>query len=170
MMKTVELLVCSFGASFGLGIVFRMEKKYLALAGLGGMLTRIVYLILLTFTENAFIYSFFAAMAASLFAEFLAGLTKKPSTVFLYPSLIPMIPGRLIYETAVGLLRQDAEATAEYGIQCILALAGLGLGFAVITMVLYYQRNYLHLEAVKDLAKEVLPIEIVHEENKEDGE
>lgn len=82
MVNAIKLIICSFGASLGFGIVFRIQKKYLLYAGLGGALTRCVYLILLNFISESFIYSFLAAMAAALYAEFMAVRAKTPSTVF----------------------------------------------------------------------------------------
>ncbi len=78
MMEAVKLVICSFFSSFGFGIVFRIERKYLLVAGLSGALTRIVYLVLLQITPEPFISCFLAAVAASIFSEFMASTTKTP--------------------------------------------------------------------------------------------
>ncbi len=156
MTDNVMLVIYSFFASFGLGIVFRIEKKLLLYAGLGGALTRIVYLYLLSTVSESFIYSFLAALCASLYAEFMAWYKKRPSTVFLYPSIIPLIPGSLLYHTVVGILLKDTEKMMANGEQCIHALVGLGIGFVIASMVVHYKRNYLHLRKLRVL-KRVIP-------------
>ncbi len=163
MKDTVILVLCSFGASFGLGIAFRVEKRFLFWAGFGGALTRVIYLLLLQVTDQSFVYSFFAAMAASLYAEIMAARTKRPSTVFLYPSIIPLLPGRLLYFTVIGMFMQDSAMISEYGIASLYSLIGLGLGFVAISMVMYYKRNFLHLQRLRDLAK-VLPNSVKNNE------
>ncbi len=153
MIASVELVIFSFGASLGLGIVFGIERKYLIFAGLGGALTRVVYLFLYAFTSQTFFISFFAAMAAALYAEFMAVRTKRPSVVFLYPSIIPLIPGSLLYYSVVGVIIRDSQMVSENAFKCIYSLLGLGIGFAVVSMVMYYQRNYLHVKQLKNIAK-----------------
>ncbi|MCD8013965.1 MAG: threonine/serine exporter family protein [Lachnospiraceae bacterium] len=141
MVNAIKLIICSFGASVGFGIVFRIQKKYLIYAGIGGAITRCVYLILLQFISESFIYSFLAAMAAALFAEFMAVYAKTPSTVFLYPSIIPLIPGDLLYYTVVGLILQDTERISQNAVKCIHSLLGLGIGFVIVSMFMYYKRR-----------------------------
>ncbi|MCD7834898.1 MAG: threonine/serine exporter family protein [Lachnospiraceae bacterium] len=152
MVEAVKLVIVSFFASVGFGIVFRIERKYLVYAGLGGALTRLVYLILLQLIPESFIYSFLAAMAAALFAECMAIYTKNPSTVFLYPSIIPLIPGTPLYYTVVGLVLQDTERIRANAVTCVHSLLGVGIGFVVVSMVMYYERHYraLHWKKLRE--------------------
>ena len=107
MVETVKLIIFSFTASLGFGIVFRIGKKNLLWAGTGGALTRCVYLLLPEVIDQRILYSLLAAMFAALYAETMAMRQKMPSTVFLYPAIIPLIPGDLLYNTAVNLLLRD---------------------------------------------------------------
>lgn len=146
MTEAIKLIICSFAASFGFGIVFRIEKKYLILAGLSGALTRFVYLLLMQYISESFIYNFLAAAAAALFAELMAIYTKNPSTVFLYPSIIPLIPGGALYYSVVGLMLQNNEYISGYLALCIHSLAGLGLGFVTVSIIMHYKRRYLRIK------------------------
>ncbi|MCD7918484.1 MAG: threonine/serine exporter family protein [Clostridiales bacterium] len=142
MMEAIKLVFCSFCSSFGFGIVFRIERKYLLIAGLSGALTRIVYLLLLQITPEPFISCFLAAMAASIFSECMAVTTKNPSTVFIYPSIVPLLPGGTLYYTVVGLMLQDTEMVAANAAPCLHSLAGLGIGFIIISIFMHYRRTY----------------------------
>ncbi|MCD7737246.1 MAG: threonine/serine exporter family protein [Lachnospiraceae bacterium] len=146
MREAAKLIICSFGSSFGLGILFQIRKEYLIYAGLGGALTRFVYLLLLQCTGESFIYNFFAAMAAALFAECMAVYTKNPSTVFLYPSIIPLIPGKSLYYTVIGLVLQNNALIGENIMLCFHSLAGLGIGFVIISIFMHYQRIYRRIQ------------------------
>lgn len=142
MMEAVKLVVCSFFSSLGFGIVFRIERKYLLVAGLSGALTRIVYLLLLQVTSEMFIVCFLSAVAASIFSEIMAVRAKNPSTVFIYPSIVPLLPGGTLYYSIVGLMLQDSELIAANVVPCIHSLAGLGIGFIVISIFMHYRRTY----------------------------
>ncbi|GFI17607.1 hypothetical protein IMSAGC009_02779 [Lachnospiraceae bacterium] len=142
MVETVKLIIFSFMASLGFGIVFRIGKKNLLWAGAGGALTRCVYLFLLEVIEQRILYSLLAAMFAALYAETMAMRQKMPSTVFLYPAIIPLIPGDLLYNTAVNLLLQDMPQMLDNAKNCVLSLAGMSIGFVLISTFTYYRRIY----------------------------
>lgn len=153
MAENLELILFSFGASFGFGIVFRIEKKSLLWAGLGGGLTRCVYLLLVQVTSNLFIQSLLAAMFAALFAEIMAMRKKMPSTVFLYPAVLPLIPGSLLYYICVNLILGDMEATLSYVSSCALTLAGICLGFVLVSTFTYYRRIYYFQKNIESIVR-----------------
>ncbi|MDO4337355.1 MAG: threonine/serine exporter family protein [Eubacteriales bacterium] len=142
MVENIKLVLFSFTASAGFGIVFRIEKKNLLWAGVGGALTRCVYLFLLGTVDERFVYSLLAAMFAALYAEIMAMRRKMPSTVFLYPAIIPLIPGDLLYNTAVNLILGDTPEMISNAVSCAVTLAGMSLGFVIISTFTYYRRIY----------------------------
>ena len=141
-LENLELIAVSFGCSFGLGFVFRIPKRDLLWAGLGGALTRVVYLIMLEVSDNTFIQTLFAAMVAALFAEIMAMRRRSPSTVFLYPAILPLIPGGTMYYIALNIILSEQEAAIGYTWDCLLALFGMCLGFVVVSTFTYYRRIY----------------------------
>lgn len=142
MIENIELIVLSFLASFGFGIVFRIERRFLFWAGLGGALTRIVYLILMAITDERAFFMAFAAMFAALYAQIMATVMKTPSTEFLYPSIVPLIPGDLLYDAVVGIVLYDSGRAMESGIKLVVALFYMSLGFTVISSAAHYSRRY----------------------------
>ncbi|MCD7882664.1 MAG: threonine/serine exporter family protein [Lachnospiraceae bacterium] len=146
MMDSIKLVFYTFGSALGIGAVYQVRREYLLYAGLGGALARIVFLLVKSCTAESFIYNFFAAMAAALYAECLAYLTQNPSTMFLYPSIIPLTPGRAFYFTVIGLILRNVDYINEYLVTCVHSLVGMGLGFAVVSVVMYYQRRHRRLQ------------------------
>jgi uncharacterized membrane protein YjjB (DUF3815 family) len=141
MMANVELVILSFLASLGFGIVFQIRRENLFLAGLGGALIRIVYLIFMEFIPYRIVYVGLAAFCASVYAEFLAIKKKMPATVLLYPAIVPLIPGDLFYYTMVGIVINDQQMFLDYAWQCLLALAGISVGFVLSSSILHYIRQ-----------------------------
>lgn len=142
MVENIQLVIVSFFASFGFGIVFHIEKKHLFWAALGGALTRCVYLILLNTMEDRLTYSILAAMFAALYAEIMATYKKTPSTLFLYPSIIPLIPGDLLYNTMMGVVLRNVDMIASNAKNCVLTLIGMSVGFVIVSTITYYKRIY----------------------------
>ena len=134
------LVLLSFAASACFGAVFQIEKKDLWLAGLGGALTRIV-LLLLTPLLPRLIYMTVSAFAASLYAEFLATVQKKPSTYFVYPAIIPLIPGDLFFYTLLGIYTENKEMVMTNGYNCVFSLASMSFGFVLSFVAAHYFRK-----------------------------
>ncbi len=135
------LTVLSFFASTGFAIGFNIPVKDLWLAGLGGLLTRIALITLSGAGLNRLLFMTLAASVAALYAEFLAVKRRQPSIYFVYPSIIPLIPGDLFFYALAGLYMKDIDFVINNGINCILSLSGLSLGFVLSSTVSHYVRR-----------------------------
>lgn len=131
MIGNIELVVLSVLASIGFAIVFQVGKKDLILAGVGGGVTRIFYLIFMSFIPNRIVYVALSALIAALYAEIVSGIKHVPATYFMYPTMVPLIPGDLFYYMCVGVITSNVDMFKQNAIQCTLALVGLSVGFVV---------------------------------------
>ena len=141
MTNPVYLVILSYFASVGFGVVFMIPPKDLWLAGLGGALARAALVSLTPITDNRLLYVTLAAMAAALYAEFLAVTRKQPSTYFVYPSIIPLIPGDLFFFALAGLYLGDKQGVETNGINCLISLAALSIGFVLSSTVAHHIRR-----------------------------
>ena len=139
------LVVLSFLASASFGVNFRIGVHDLWLAGLGGALTRVVFLLLTSGVANRLVYVSVAALFASLYAEILATKRKDPSTYFVYPSIIPLIPGDLFYYSLLGLYIKDQAMFEMNSVRCILTLFGMSIGFVVNSFLTHYWRKMRYI-------------------------
>lgn len=136
------LIIFSYLASISFGIVFRIPPKDLWLAGLGGALSRISLLALTPLTSNRLLYMTISASIAALYAEFLATKRRQPSTYYIYPSIIPLIPGDLFFYSISGFYLSDSLWIKTNAINCILSLFGLSIGFVLSSTFAHYVRRY----------------------------
>ena len=135
------MVVLSYVASVGFGVVFRIPVKDLWLAGLGGALARIALIVLTPLTSSRLLYMTIAASAAALYAEFFAVKRRQPSTYFIYPSIIPLIPGDLFFFALTGLFLGNRATVETNGINCLVSLAGLCMGFVLSSAVVIHVRR-----------------------------
>ena len=89
-----------------------------------------------------FVFMTFAAFSAALYSEIIANIRKEPSTLFLYPAIVPLIPGDLLYYFALGLIWQNPALAAQYGPDLLLTLVGISLGFVVCSSAVHYFRKF----------------------------
>ena len=135
------VVALSFAASVGFGVTFRIPPKDLWLAGLGGALSRVAVIYLPGIVAGRFAYMTLAASVAALYAEFLAVKRKQPSTYYIYPSIIPLIPGDLFYYAITGIYLGAREWVELNGVNCLISLAGLSMGFVLASTVVIHARR-----------------------------
>ena len=135
------LVLLSFTASLGFGVVFRIAPNDIFLAGLGGALTRIALLTFSPVIPSRLLYMTLSASVAALYAEFWAVKRRQPSTYFVYPSIIPLIPGDLFFFTIAGLYVGNREFMYMNGTNCIISLLGLSIGFVLSSTISLYVRR-----------------------------
>ena len=87
-------------------------------------------------------FTLVSAFAASLYAEFLATLQKKPSTYYVYPAIIPLIPGDLFFFTLLGVYIENKEMVMENGYNCVFSLASMSFGFVLSFVAAHYIRKF----------------------------
>ena len=121
----VQILMGGLG-TLGFNILFHIRGKKLLLATLGGVISWAVYLALEPLIPSEGIRYFLAAATITVYGEILARRMKTPTTTFLVPSIIPLIPGSALYYTMNYALNQqwsDFARQAFYTLQLALALA-----------------------------------------------
>lgn len=74
---------------------------------------------------------FLATMLAAVGSELLATLGKMPAMIFLFPSVIPMVPGIGIYRTMLYLIQKKYEAFLDTGTQTLIALGAMAVAIAL---------------------------------------
>ena len=149
--SSFELIVLTLMASAGFSVVFNIQWKDLPFAALGGVIVRVVFILFQLILPYRFVYTILAAFFAALYSEILAIVKKEPSTLNLYPSIVPLIPGDLFYYVALGLVWGNGSLLSQFGPDLVLALVGISVGFVLCSTIVHYVRkfNFLRMDSNK---------------------
>lgn len=129
----VQIMIGSFFASLGFGILFNIKGNKLFLAGIGGMIGAMVYHTCLYMHVSEMMAMFLGSIALSLYAEIFARICKTPVTTFLICALIPLVPGGGMYRTMLAAIQGEVIKALTIGIDTI-AIAGiLVLGILMVS-------------------------------------
>ena len=130
----LQILMAGLG-TLGFNILFHIRGKKLILATLGGVISWTVFLAVEPVFPDETLRYFLAAATITVYGEILARCMKTPTTTFLVPSIVPLIPGSSLYYTMnYALSRQwsDFLHRAFYTLQLAFALAA---GIIAVTTV-----------------------------------
>ena len=136
-----EIMQCFWAllGSFAFGIVFNIRGKNNIYAALGGLFGWVVYLLVGKISTSTITQFFIAALAISVYAEFMAIWRKTPVTVFIISAMIPLVPGGTIFYTMQELIMGNYMESYKLGIYTIAIAGSMAMGiliasFAVQTM------------------------------------
>lgn len=139
-------LLCACAGTLGFSLLYNLRRCRLLPAVLAGLLTTAVYLLCTRVTGNALFCYMAAAVAAGAYAELAARVLHAPTTVFLFPGLIPLLPGAGLFYTMVSIVHGSTADFLFFGLQTVHAAIGIAVGvlFSSI-LVLLFRRTLRHI-------------------------
>lgn len=124
-------LVPALLISLGFALVFNLRSKYLPIVMFGGLADFAVYLFFeLKLNLSVFWCCLFAGLFADMFSQVMARIIKTPATLFLVPTVIPLIPGSSLYYTAFFFM-SGSPLASQYGKTTALVILGLAFGIGL---------------------------------------
>ena len=136
----ITLITAIIGA-VGFAFLFSVDLRQLPFCALGGGISWMVYLAVFSPTGDILTASVAAAFAATLFSELCAQFRRTPATVFLLPSLIPLVPGSSLYYTMSNLISANYPAAASYAIETVKFMLGLSCGVLAASLIVTAIKN-----------------------------
>lgn len=131
----IQVIAAGLGAG-GYSILFNIRRDKLLYASAGGSLAWIIYILASQFiTTNAFITNMLAAAFATLYSEILARIKKAPTTVFLIPSIMPMIPGGGLFYTMSAVISNNTVLFEKYFVTTIETALGISIGIMFMSLI-----------------------------------
>ena len=96
----VAQFIASMLATVSFAILYSTPKRHLLYCSITGALGWIIYLIFKDFGANTILCNFASAFSLSIIARIFAVFNQAPVTLYLFPGIIPIVPGAGIYYTA----------------------------------------------------------------------
>ncbi len=122
-----------FLGSLGFSTLFHIKGRRLLIASLGGLISWTVFLLLEPLLPGESVRYFLASATVTVYAEVFARVIKTPTTTFLVPSLIPLIPGGALYYTMNYALNEQWAAFAAKAFYTLELAVALALGMIAVT-------------------------------------
>ncbi len=117
--------------TLGFTILFNIRGKKMAVVGLGGLLSWGVHLLVFYLSESETLGYFISAAFMSVYSELMARASKSPTTTFIIPTLIALVPGASLYKTMRFALSGNFESFTDTGLYTLELSAALALGIIV---------------------------------------
>ena len=133
----------AFLGSIGFAVFLKMKGKQIVLAGIGGGVTWLVYLLMQNYIDGYFVPYLIASIFVGIYAEIMARVNKAPATIVLTAAAVPIIPGGSLYYTMLGIVEKDSAAFSENGIAALTIALAISLGFVIVALSNKYINIFL---------------------------
>lgn len=128
----LEMFYC-FAATFFFALIMNAPKNTLLHSSLIASAGYLVYKYFLLEGQHLlafFMGTVFIAMLGEIFARKL----KMPATIFIFPSVIPIVPGLGLYETILAFVEDDIFLALETGVNTILSIGCMAVAMALVSL------------------------------------
>ncbi len=125
-------IISGFLGSLGFAFLYNIKGKRLIATAIGGLLSWSIFLFLGMFIPSEALRYFIVSASISIYAEILSRILKTPTTTFIIPALIPLIPGGSLYYTMSSAFGGDIHVFLENAVDTILLALALALGVVVV--------------------------------------
>lgn len=142
-MTTAEIIQIITGAVgvFGFCVLFNIRGKRLAATVALGLTSWLFFVLLGFLISSEAMRYFLVAFIISILAEIMARLLKTPTTTFITPALVTLIPGGSLYYTMTSAFEGSLEkfVSRAVGTFTLAAALALGITFAAALTALCFK-------------------------------
>ena len=137
MTPVIVKIIAGTIATLAFAILFKVKAKLLPYATFGGLVACVIYFLLTDLIGGVFIPNVVAVFVISLLSEVFARVKKAPSTVFLFPSCIALVPGGTLYYTMNSLLSKNYSEAFHYFLTTLTVGIAICGGIIAASLVIY---------------------------------
>lgn len=131
--------------SVGFGIIFNVKGKDIYFGGIGSGLGWLLYLICYRRFGSIVGGYFLATVVTTLYSEYMAVHRKKPSTIFLIPSIIPFVPGGGVFRAMSAWLNGEQNELLVQGRYSITVAGAIAMGIILGISAARLQRSCIRI-------------------------
>lgn len=136
--KYMVMIVTAAAGTLGYCLLINVKRNKIVYGCLGGVVSTFLYCVCVEAGLTPLLQNLIPAAVVTLYAEVFARVIKAPATVFLIPSIIPLVPGGRLYYTMRAIVDGDADSAKIYAMETIVIALGIAVGIVVISLVFYH--------------------------------
>lgn len=130
-------------ALLGIAVIFDVPPKKMFWAMVGSIISCVLMLIGDKYGLDPLITNMIATAIPCVYCEIMARVLKTPTTVFMIPTLLPLVPGSRLYYTMFYLFSGEQELFLDNMLIAVKICTGIAVAIIVVTGAMRW------IEAVK---------------------
>ena len=120
-------------ALLGIAVIFDVPPKKLLWAMIGSIISCVLMLIGDKYGLDPLITNMIATAVPCVYCEIMARVLKTPTTVFMIPTLLPLVPGSRLYYTMFYLFSGEQQLFLDNMLIAVKICTGIAVAIIVVT-------------------------------------
>lgn len=141
-MKLFIQICAVFVGCMAFSLIYKVKLKRVIFCGIGASCTWLTYALTGLVSTNFLIISMVAAAFATIFAETFARITKAPTTIYLIPCILPLVPGGSLYYATSALVNGQEKQFAYFGERTLYTSLGISVGIIIVSISVFYFKQW----------------------------
>lgn len=130
---TLNMIYCFIATCF-FALIMNSPKKVIPISSFIASIGYMIYFICVN-SNQTMIGFFLGTLIIALFGETCARLFKMPATIFIFPAIVPIVPGLGLYQTMLAFVQDDISSALEIGVGTILNIGAMAIAMALMSLV-----------------------------------
>lgn len=132
--ELILYMIYCFMSTWFFALIMNSPKKVLPFSSGIAAIGYVVYL-LCSNVGQLMIGFFLGTLVIAFFGEICARLIKMPATIFIFPAVMPIVPGLGLYQTMFAFVQNDIPGALEIGVQTILNIGAMSIAMALMSLI-----------------------------------
>lgn len=141
MVENIISVVAAVIGTVGFALMLRLRYERLPVIALSTALCYSIYLFALHLGMADFMANLLASLFAAFASEFLAKKIKAPVTVFLTPTILPLVPGASLYYTIESFFKNELRLALGHFSSMGRTIGAILLGIVIVNTIMKCIRN-----------------------------
>ena len=146
-------VVASLLGAVAFAVIFKTHVRHLPYVAIAGLMTYAIYYVVEFFLGDVFLAAFLSTLFTALFSELCARWRRAPTAVFLFPGVIPTVPGGALYYTMRYLISDQTGLAFSYLLSALKVGLGIAGGIMVVSIVVGQITDYKRKRFMKELER-----------------
>lgn len=138
----LDIIYCSVATCF-FALVMNAPKNSLFLSSLIAALGYAVYTGFVEINQEILGF-FFGTFIIALLGEICARKIKMPATIFIFPAVVPIVPGIGLYQTMLEFVQNDIYEAMLLLVKTLINIGAMSIAIALVSLILTRIPSKIH--------------------------
>lgn len=132
--KLIFNMIYCFTATWFFALIMNSPKKVLFHSSFIASVGYMVYFLCIN-SGKVKLGFFLGTLIIVFLGEILARLIKMPATIFIFPALIPIVPGLGLYQTMLAFVQDNIFDALKIGVNTILNIGSMAIAMTLMSLI-----------------------------------
>lgn len=136
-------LIYSFMATLFFALIMNAPRKSLIFSSIIAALGYFIYSVCVSYNQKLMGF-FLGTLIVALLGELCARKIKMPATIFIFPGIVPIVPGLGLYHMMLDFVQNNINKALLTGVETLSHIGAMAIAIALVSLILSKTPNRIY--------------------------